>query len=179
MADDMEFFIEPMEVLDYDPRWADIYAEESKRIQAAIGDYIVEIEHVGSTSIPGLAAKPVIDMQIVVKDFSQLSACIEGMQSVGYYYKGLCGIEGREYFKRPYFHAHMVQINNGEYTRKKLFLKYLRGHEDARNEYAELKKRLAVKWVGKPNYHLEYNKDKTDFIMGILAKAGYSTSKPL
>ncbi|KAI8320047.1 UPF0157-domain-containing protein [Martensiomyces pterosporus] len=177
MTKDIENFIEPMEVVDYDPRWADIYAQESKRIRDAIGAYVLDVEHVGSTSIPGLAAKPVIDIQIVVKDFSQLTECIEGMRSAGYFYKGLCGIEGREYFKKPYFHAHMVQIGNDEYTRKKLFLNYLREHEDARREYGELKKRLAVKWVGKPNYALEYNVDKTEFIMGTLAKAGWDPKK--
>ncbi|KAJ1960615.1 hypothetical protein GGI12_003704 [Dipsacomyces acuminosporus] len=172
-----EKYTDPFEVLDYDPRWADIFAEESKRIHGAIGDYIIEVEHVGSTSIPGLAAKPIIDIQIVVKDFSQLNECIEGMKSAGYRYKGLCGIEGREYFKRPNFHAHMVQINNEEYARKKLFLKYLREHEDARNEYSALKKQLIGKWLDNPKCHIKYNFDKTDFIMGVLEKAGWDADK--
>ncbi|KAJ1936504.1 hypothetical protein EC988_008179, partial [Linderina pennispora] len=111
---------DPLVVVEYDPKWAEQFADEAHRIRDAIGPYILDVEHVGSTSIPGLAAKPIIDIQVVVADFSQLAQCIPAMQQLGYRYKGLYGIVGREYFKRPLYHVHMVQKGNGEYTRKKL-----------------------------------------------------------
>ncbi|KAJ2507982.1 hypothetical protein GGH95_001144 [Coemansia sp. RSA 1836] len=166
---------DPFEVIDYDPAWADMFSNERDLIANTIGEYTMDIEHVGSTSIPGLAAKPIIDIQVVVEDFSNLTQCVKAMQNIGYRYKGTTGIEGREYFKRPLFHVHMVQVGNDEYTRKRLFLAYLRTHDDVRQEYAELKRRLVAKWAGYPNAHLEYNSDKTEFIMGVLARAGYES----
>ncbi|KAJ2021513.1 hypothetical protein GGI01_000021 [Coemansia sp. RSA 376] len=166
-------YSDPFKVVDYDPTWAKLFSNEHDLILSTIAQYVMTVEHVGSTSIPGLAAKPIIDIQVVVQDFSNLSQCIEGMTGIGYVYKGLLGIEGREYFKRPGFHVHMVQMGNDEYTRKTLFLKYLREHKDVCQEYAELKKRLAIKWNGHPSAHLEYNLDKTEFIMGVLTRAGW------
>ncbi|KAJ2723590.1 hypothetical protein GGI07_002545 [Coemansia sp. Benny D115] len=168
---------DPMVVVDYDPNWAVLFADEKSRICNAIGDYILSVEHVGSTSIPGLAAKPIIDIQVVVKDFSELDQCIPELRNIGYTYKGELGIEGRQYFKRPLYHLHMVQLGNDEYQRKKLFLQYLRENKSALDEYASLKKRLAGKWAGQDDCQHRYNLDKTEFIMGILKKAGWDTDK--
>ncbi|KAJ2870279.1 hypothetical protein H4R27_003357 [Coemansia aciculifera] len=173
-SDDIQEYSDPFQVIDYDPVWAKVFSDEHDLILSVIGQYVMKVEHVGSTSIPGLAAKPIIDIQVVVQDFNNLSQCVEGMTRIGYSYKGLCGIEGREYFKRPRFHVHMVQIDNDEYTRKTLFLQYLREHKNVCQEYADLKKRLAIKWAGHPSAHLEYNYDKTEFIMGVLARAGWN-----
>ncbi|KAJ2882573.1 hypothetical protein H4R27_003356 [Coemansia aciculifera] len=173
-SDDLKAYADPFKVVDYDPVWAKVFSNEHDLILSVIGQYVMKVEHVGSTSIPGLAAKPIIDIQVVVQDFSKLSECIEGMGWIGYTYIGLRGIEGREYFKRPGFHVHMVQIDNDEYSRKTLFLQYLREHKDMCQEYAELKKRLAIKWAGHPSANLEYTYDKTEFIMGVLARTGWN-----
>ncbi|KAJ2832734.1 hypothetical protein FBU31_002030 [Coemansia sp. 'formosensis'] len=175
-TDDLTAYSDPFVVVNYDPNWAVQFSNERDAILSAIGQYVMEVEHVGSTSIPGLAAKPIIDMQIVVKDFSNLTPCVEAMTQLEYTYKGLFGIPGREYFKRPGYHVHMVQMGNDEYTRKTLFLGYLREHKDACEEYTKLKKHLAAKWAGHPEAHLKYGIDKTEFIMGILARAGYMES---
>ncbi|KAJ1999170.1 hypothetical protein GGI04_004687 [Coemansia thaxteri] len=170
-------YVDPMEVVEYNPSWATMFASERDRITSAIGEHIISVEHIGSTSIPGLAAKPIIDMHIVVKDFDQLAQCVDGMTGIGYIYKGLFGIEGRQYFKRPLFHAHMVQHGNDAYMRHTLFLKYLREHESTLKEYAELKKGLAIKWAGNAKFHQGYCDDKTEFIMGVLEQAGWDPTR--
>ncbi|KAI9506409.1 grpb/dephospho-CoA kinase [Coemansia spiralis] len=167
---------EPLVVRDYDPEWTHQFAQECDRIHQAIGHLFLSIDHVGSTSIPGLSAKPIIDMQPVVQNFDCLSECVVGMQSLSYTYLGQYGIEGREYFKKPGFHVHVAMINSDEYMRKRLFLAYLHQNKDARDEYSNLKKGLAAKWHGEEDAHKEYGLDKTEFIMGILAKAGWDTN---
>ncbi|KAI7826739.1 grpb/dephospho-CoA kinase [Kickxella alabastrina] len=89
-----------------------------------------------------MAAKPIIDIQAVVNNFNNPRICVTGLRSLRYAYKGECNIAGREYFKKPGYHIHMVQINNAEYTRRKLFVQYLRDNEDARIEYVNLKRQL-------------------------------------
>ncbi|KAJ2743239.1 hypothetical protein GGI20_003897 [Coemansia sp. BCRC 34301] len=165
-----KLYSDPVVVVDYDPSWAMMFSIERDRITNTIGEYIMCVEHVGSTSIPGLAAKPIVDIQIVVADFGNLPQCVKALQQLGYRYKGTSGIEGREYFKRPQYHLHMVEMGNAEYTRKKLFLDCLRNNKSVRQEYADLKKRLADKWAGHPNAHAEYTNDKTEFIMTCIYK---------
>ncbi|KAJ1895339.1 hypothetical protein LPJ66_004650 [Kickxella alabastrina] len=120
-----------------------------------------------------MTAKPIIDIQVVVINFNNLRSCVTGLRSLRYAYKGECNIAGREYFKKPGYHIHMMQINNAEYTRKKLFVQYLRDNEDAHIEYVNLKRQLANKWAGHREGQYKYTSDKTDFIMGILRKAGW------
>ncbi|KAJ2780270.1 hypothetical protein H4R18_003544 [Coemansia javaensis] len=164
-------------VLDYDPAWAVRFQAEQSALQQALGGLVEEIEHVGSTSIPGLAAKPIIDIQVVVGGFGRLAECVAALEQAGYTYRGLNGIEGREFFTKPGVNMHMVQRGNDEFMRKRLFLQYLRDNAQARDEYAALKKRLAAKWAGHPDGSNRYNLDKTEFIMGALARAGWDPAR--
>ncbi|KAJ1816462.1 hypothetical protein LPJ75_002014, partial [Coemansia sp. RSA 2598] len=99
---------------------------------------------------------------------------ISDMDSLQYVYKGQCGIAGREYFKRLGFHVHMMRYDSDEHLKKIVFLEYLRGHPEAQNEYVRLKTELAKKWFETVNGPFHYNKDKTEFILGILDKAGWN-----
>jgi GrpB-like predicted nucleotidyltransferase (UPF0157 family) len=72
--------------VNYDPRWPGLYADERARILAAVGAYVTAIEHVGSTSVPGLAAKPVIDIMMGVSLLADADQCIEAIKSLGYLY---------------------------------------------------------------------------------------------
>ncbi|KAJ1898024.1 hypothetical protein LPJ66_003009 [Kickxella alabastrina] len=166
-------YIEPLVVCDYNPIWAANFKLEQQNIHKAIGSLVVSIGHIGSTSIPGMAAKPIIDIEILVNDFSQLNQCIQGMDHINYVHKGQCGIEGREYFRKLGYHAHMVQVGSDEHLRKKMFLDYLRNNEDARNEYVELKRSLAKKWFERINGQYHYNLEKTGLILDILGRAGW------
>src|SRR5215217_7868021 len=89
-------------VVSYSPDWQRMFQEEQGRIQAAVGDYILEIRHIGSTSVPGLSAKPIIDIGVAVASFDEAIRCVEPLVSLGYIYRGENGIPRRHYFIRTH-----------------------------------------------------------------------------
>ena len=93
-------------VLPYDAKWKSDFENIRQEIEKAIGDLIVGVEHVGSTSVDGLSAKPCIDIDVVIKDYSVLDDVIDKLESIGYIHEGNLGIEDREAFKyldKPHF----------------------------------------------------------------------------
>lgn len=172
-------------VLDYDPNWA-IEFERLKTVFAAHleGDFI-SIEHVGSTSIVGLAAKPVIDMDIVIpKQEDHLQVIIEKLRQLGYEHKGDLGITGREVFKpirlnAPFDDTHPPQFVHHLYVcpegsmglRNHLAIRnYLLANPSAVKAYGQLKKELAAKHGSD---RMAYMTAKTDFLVNILHKQGF------
>ena len=128
----------------------------------------------GSTSIPGMLAKPIIDIAIAVADFEDARVCIPLMEGLGYEYKGEFGIPLRHYFVKGdprTFHVHMSEITSLEWQNTLLFRDYLCQHADLAAEYAELKTRLALKY---PQDRTAYLDGKTEFVQRVLqiARAG-------
>lgn len=174
---------EALFIADYDPRWPHLFEEERALIQDAIGEWIVAIEHFGSTSIPGIAAKPVIDIAVGVRDIREGYKTIFPLSKLGYRCMGEGGIPERLYFKKPWnseslrspgsiprtHQIHMYETTNPEWERHLFFRDYLRGHPDVRDEYEALKRRLAVE-------HAEdieaYADAKSVFVEPLLRKAG-------
>ncbi len=155
---------------DYNLDWPNQYEEERAAIVQAIGPYIAEIMHVGSTSVPGLAAKPIIDICIDLMDYPLPADAISAMEGLGYEYKGEYGIAGREYFskKNPRsFHVHAYSPGNVELDAHVLFRDYLRAHPQASHQYEQLKRELAARHTDRH----DYTDDKTDFVMATLARA--------
>ncbi|MCB0025244.1 MAG: bifunctional GNAT family N-acetyltransferase/GrpB family protein [Caldilinea sp.] len=137
-----------IEVVPYDPAWPARFEAEAAAIRAALGDTLVGIEHIGSTSVPGLAAKPIIDMIPLVRDVTELDDKIGAMAAIGYTPRGEYGLPGRRYFRKGsayarVVHAHAYQIDDPEAARHLAFRDYLRTHAEARAAYAELKIELA------------------------------------
>ena len=163
-------------VVDYDPMWPVLYEEERARIQALIGDYIEEIQHMGSTSVPGLGAKPIIDIMVVIRSLDLVEHTVQPLASISYEYHGEYGIPGRHLFSKPAgvssfdhtHHLHMIERSHPQREYHLLFRDYLRGHPEAAREYNELKKALAVKFGAD---RTGYTNAKTDFIASILAQA--------
>jgi GrpB-like predicted nucleotidyltransferase (UPF0157 family) len=163
---------QPVEVVDYDPEWPRMFAEEKARILEACGEWLEVIEHIGSTSVPGLAAKPIIDMMPGLRRLEDGRHCIEPMEKLGYQYLGEYGIPGRLYFNRGVprsHHVHMFVVGHGQWDRHLLFRDYLRTHPQAAAAYADLKRELARR-------HREdrdaYTDAKTEFVRTIEAQAG-------
>ena len=128
--------------------WADEYELEKARILEAIGAHILDIQHVGSTSIPGVPAKPILDILVGVEDFEEAAVCIGPMRGIGYRYRGENGIPRRHYFVKGdprTHHVHMVERDSKDWRMTVLFRDFLKSHPDAAREYAEAKKHLAVK----------------------------------
>jgi GrpB-like predicted nucleotidyltransferase (UPF0157 family) len=126
--------------------WARVYEGERARIEAAIGAHILEVQHVGSTSIPGLAAKPIIDIAVGVEDFEVARVCIAPLEALGYTYHGENGISGRHYFTRgdpTLYHTHMHEVTSRAWGNLVLFRDYLLQHPKEVRAYLALKRRLA------------------------------------
>lgn len=120
-----------------------------------LGESYLEIEHIGSTAVPGLAAKPIIDIDLVYHQIDEFDKIKEGLESLGYYHNGNQGIPQREVFKRNKkshyhevldgidHHLYVCPANSPELKRHLLFRDYLRTHDDVREEYEDLKYEIA------------------------------------
>lgn len=155
----------------YREEWARLFAEEKRRLEKAVGQYVLDIQHVGSTSIPGLPAKQIIDIGVAVRNFEEAAVCIMPIEELGYEYVGENGIPRRHYFRKGdprTHHLHMNEIGGPDWQNQILFRNYLRRHPEAREEYANLKMRLAQQY---PTDRDAYLAGKDPFITRILQLA--------
>lgn len=136
-----------VEVVDYDASWPARFEAERAAIAGALGDVVVAVHHIGSTSVPGLAAKPVIDVLVEVRDLDALDARASAMEALGYEAKGEYGIARRRYFRRGgdmrTHHVHAFAAGDEHVVRHLAFRDYLRAHADVAAEYGALKHRVA------------------------------------
>lgn len=163
----------PVVIADYDPEWPQLYDAERQRIVEALGDWLVAIEHVGSTSVPGLAAKPVIDIMAGIRSLDYDAHIIAPLQDLGYEYVPVYEdeIPDRRYFRRGIprsHHVHVAEVGGRFWTDNLVFRDHLRTHPDAAAEYEALKRRLAAQYGSD---RLGYVHSKTDFITGIVRQA--------
>ena len=139
-----------VQVLPYDAAWKSNFEAIRAEIEAAIGDLILGIEHVGSTSVEGLAAKPCIDIDVVIRDASLLDAVVRGLGEIGYLHEGDLGIKGREAFRyenKPHLQAHHLYVcpqDSEELYRHLTFRNYLRDNPDAAERYGRVKQEAAA-----------------------------------
>jgi GrpB-like predicted nucleotidyltransferase (UPF0157 family) len=138
-------------VVAYDPRWPLRYQRERDRIAAALGENAVAIEHVGGTAVPGLPAKPVIDIMVGVPDIERAGQAVAGLINLGYQYVPELESElpERRYFRRgapDTYHVHMVAVSSDFWEEHLLFRDYLRTHPQAAEEYGKLKRGLASRF---------------------------------
>jgi GrpB-like predicted nucleotidyltransferase (UPF0157 family) len=169
---------------EWDPSWPGLFAAEAERIRAACPPGIVAIEHMGSTSVPGLPAKPVIDMAVLVTDFDAGEQLVEPIRSLGYEYKGVNGIPGRRYFDLPgptptdldRFHLHMYPVGHDDARRVLAFRNFLRTHPEAVERYAATKRELAAKY---PGDILLYTGGKSAVIRGLYRAMQGRTADPI
>lgn len=159
----------------HDPRWADLFEAERQRLLACAPDPIIEVHHVGSTVIPGIHAKPVVDLLMVLRCFLSDSE-IEAVAAPGYEYRGEYGIPCRQYFSRrsePAFHVHAFLESHPDVRRMLLFRDYLRAHPDAASDYEALKLRLASEVLDRE----AYTEAKAEFVRRIDALAARATGE--
>lgn len=151
---------EPVRVVEYDPRWPSLYEEERAQIVAVLKGLILDIEHVGSTAVPGLGGKPIIDIMVAVPALATVEKCIEPLAALGYDFRGEAGVPERLFFGKGAprtHHVHMVERESDFWNDLILFRDFLRAHPDEARRYDELKKQLAARpgadrqayWEGK------------------------------
>jgi GrpB-like predicted nucleotidyltransferase (UPF0157 family) len=165
----------PVIVVDYDEDWPAVFERLARPVREAVAELGGRVEHVGSTSVPGLAAKPIIDVDVVVPSRRDVPAAIERLRALGYLYQGDKGIAGREAFMwppgAPPHHLYVVVEGGAPYLAHIDFRDHLRKHPDVAREYAALKLTLAEQH---DKDRLGYTDAKAGFIAGVLraARAG-------
>ena len=155
----------------YEAGWRTLFLEEAERLRARIGGYVLDIQHIGSTSIPGMPAKPILDIGIAVTDFEEAFRCVPPMEELEYIYKGENGIPRRHYFVKGdprTHHVHVLEIESQEWRNHLFFRDYLTGNPQAALEYARLKEDLVKRL---PADREAYQAGKDGFIREILRKA--------
>ena len=160
-------------VLDYDPGWPGLFEEIRSSVWAAVSDIAIAIEHVGSTSVPGLAAKPVIDMDVVVAE-GDVATGIDRLTGLGYEHRGDLGIPDREAFRQPAgsprHHLYLCPSGSPALANHLAIRDYLRTNTRVANAYGALKKHLAREFPRDVDGYVEA---KTGFLVGVLRKVGF------
>jgi len=162
----------PVIVLGYDPNWPGVFQSLRKRIADALGGMAAAIEHVGSTAVPDLAAKPIIDIDVLLASETTLAAAIERLADLGYIHRGNLGIPDREAFYAPAndppHHLYVCPPCSAEFRRHVAFRDYLRAHPKDAKIYGDLKKALAERYREDRS---AYNTAKTEFVAELTSRA--------
>ncbi len=170
----------PLNIVPYDTRWPRLYETERRRILGRIGTPLEAIEHIGSTAVPGLAGKPIIDIMAGLRRLSDAHPTIEPLASLGYEYvpEHEVDMPERRYFRKGppagrTHHLHMVEVASEFWERHILFRDYLRTHGATAQEYEALKRRLAREHGRNPE---AYTDEKSPFIQTVVERASQDTS---
>ena len=146
----------PARLVDYDPGWPAAFESERAHVAEALGDLALEIQHMGSTAVPGLAAKPVLDLLAGLRTLGLPPERIAAVERLGYEYKGEYGLPGRLFFRkgggRRTHHLHAVKHGSELWRRHLAFRDYLRAHPDEAERYAAEKRRAAARDLTAPEY---------------------------
>jgi GrpB-like predicted nucleotidyltransferase (UPF0157 family) len=170
--------METIMVVDYDPAWPEIFQQLRAQMWSVLHDVAIAVEHVGSTSVPGLAAKPIIDMSAIVTSEREVPLAIERLATLGYVHLGDLGIEGREAFScpdgSPAHHLYVCPRGSLGLHNHLVVRDYLRSHPETAGAYGELKQQLAHAF---PHDSDSYVDGKTDFILRILREQGLASDQ--
>jgi putative transcription antitermination factor YqgF len=157
-------------ILPYDVNWPEYFVREERRIKSAFGDPAIAIEHIGSTAIPGLAAKPIIDIAVLIAQREDAEKFVPLLAQLGYEFAS--SSTERHFFRRYgqiSYHLSLAYQDAGSFWKRQIvFRDYLRNHEDARKEYEALKCDLISEY---PDARQSYCDGKTDFVQKILEQA--------
>ena len=162
-------------VVPYDKAWKSAFEEIKKEIERVIGDLIIGIEHVGSTSVDGLSAKPIIDIDVVIKDYSVFATVVQKLETIGYIHEGDLGIKDREAFKysnKPHLQKHHLYVcpqYSEELHRHVTFRDYLKNNREAVKKYSLVKETAAILFPNEIEKYIDY---KTPCIEELYMRCG-------
>lgn len=165
--------MEQVIIKDYDQNWAIQFAQEKQNIQSILANAIVDIEHIGSTSIIGLAAKPVLDIAVAVNHLDDTAYMIEPLKKLQYEFVEHNDFPHRRFFRKGQWragthHLHVYQMNSESWHEQLLFRDYLRKHSNVRKEYERIKRALANKYRFN---RVAYTEAKAPFIQHVVERA--------
>ena len=172
----------PIIVADYDPAWPKLYETERSKVKSLLGERAIEVEHIGSTAVLGLAAKPVVDIAIAINRLDDAGPIIKELEQVDYEYvpEFEAVLPNRRFLWKGTPEVHTVHIHMTEpgdllWRNPIAFRDYLRSHPDEASQYADLKRRLATECG---TDLAAYVAGKTEFVEAILAKTTAFTTPP-
>jgi GrpB-like predicted nucleotidyltransferase (UPF0157 family) len=170
--------MKPVVVVDYDPNWPSVFDQLRSHIWPEVSDIALSVEHIGSTAVPGLRAKPVIDVCVVVASKELIPPAIERIQRLGYVHRGTLGVPDREAFRRPdhlpRHHLYLSPANALSLRNQIGFRDYLRTHPDVARQYGDLKTELARRYPDDIDLYID---GKTEFVLGILRTIGMTDAE--
>jgi GrpB-like predicted nucleotidyltransferase (UPF0157 family) len=155
----------------HDNEWPAFFQNEASYLHRILNEELIAIEHIGSTAIPGLEAKPIIDVMIGVRDAASRARVAARLSSLDYIDKGERGIPGRTFLTKGdpvTHHLHLVLYNEGFWVDHLLFRDYLRNKPGIAQDYSEIKKKLAIAY---PENRELYTLGKSDFIVRVVEQA--------
>jgi GrpB-like predicted nucleotidyltransferase (UPF0157 family) len=161
-----------VQLVPYTPEWITLFEAERVRLYDALGSDALDIQHIGSTAVPGLAAKPILDLGIAVADEAMVTACIPRITALGYTYRGYRGSSQGYFFdlgpeQHLTHYLHLLLIGDLGWRNYLRFRDHLRTHPAARDAYQQLKQNLATRYAAD---RAAYSAAKTAFIQPILAE---------
>ncbi len=157
----------------YNPQWEELFKQEKELISSVIADFLIDIQHIGSTAIPNSVAKPIIDIAVAIESLDNIEKIIIPLKNIGFIYRGEQGIPDRHMFVKGgenyrTHHLHVMQKDHYEWDKHILFRDFLKKHPNDAKQYSELKKLLFIKFG---NDREKYTDSKSDFIQNIIEKA--------
>ena len=162
-------------VLPYDPAWKEQFEQIKAELLSAVGAYVIAVEHVGSTSVEGMSAKPCIDIDMVIEDYSVFDAVVEGLARIDYCHEGDLGIKEREafgYTDKPHLQKHHLYVcpkTSRELHRHITFREFLRSHPRAAEEYSRTKEEAARLYPQDIDGYIQY---KSPLIQALYRQCG-------
>jgi GrpB-like predicted nucleotidyltransferase (UPF0157 family) len=168
-----ERFDPAVRIVGYDPSWPVLAAEELRRIGQALGAAAARLEHVGSTAVPGLAAKPIVDLQLSVGALEPRARYVEPLERLGYMFAPAPEAPDYHFFAKPperprSHHLHVCEVGSHHELRHLAVRDFLRSHDDEAARYAALKRRVVERH---PQDRLAYIEGKEDYVVGLEARA--------
>jgi GrpB-like predicted nucleotidyltransferase (UPF0157 family) len=162
-----------VKLVDHHPKWAEYFAEEKQLLFKILREKVLDIRHIGSTSIPGVSAKPILDILAAVKNLTDVEAFTQDLNTIGYEDKDDGGVPGRRFFvkgaeaKRTH-HLNFCEMNSVFWRSHLAFCDYLERHPRIAREYSALKRGLAKRF---PNDRRAYTAGKEEFVRSTLNRA--------
>jgi len=157
----------------HNEEWHRLFEDEKSLILNSIGEHVLAVEHVGSTAIFGISAKPILDIAVAIERFEVGEKCVAPLEALGYEYKGEKGVPGRHYFGKGVprtHHLHMVAIGGDFWASHLAFRDHLNAHPALSREYDELKRDLARRF---PTNREAYTEGKAAFVERVLRSLGH------
>lgn len=154
----------------FSQEWSLLFEEEKVNLYKTIGAYVVDIQHVGSTSIKDMQSKPIIDIVVGLKDFNDGFKLIDKIEALGYHFKGSLGNSNRFFFWKGSedsntHNLHITEYNDENWNNQVLFRDFINSHEDYKNKYLKLKMELATTYKEDRSI---YTKKKSEFIIDVI-----------